>query len=166
MVIGDVIRWQNYSWILFPFFFYPLFASYHRAGGSRGGSEGKKREGGGEIANHPRENLKKAAIRGKKRNASQKKGGVLMTILSVFGAVLGTALPGRANVVRLRRAPAAAVVWSTQTHIKTERLLDRYYTHPYTSCCWYLTSSPEGLLDARLVRRGVQCPLCRTLRRR
>ncbi|KAL9489021.1 hypothetical protein ACSS6W_001298 [Trichoderma asperelloides] len=48
-----------------------------------------------------------------------------MTILSVFGAVLGTALPGRANVVRLRRAPAAAVVWSTQTHIKTERLLDR-----------------------------------------
>lgn len=64
-----------------------------------------------------------------------------MTIPSVFGTVLGTALPGRVNVVRLRRAPAAAVVWSTQTHIKTKRLLDRYYTHPYTSCCWYLTSS-------------------------
>lgn len=39
-----------------------------------------------------------------------------MTMLSLFGAVLGTALPGQVNVVRLRRAPAAAVVWNTQTH--------------------------------------------------
>lgn len=83
-----------------------LYASSHpvalvKSAGQEGRSEGKKSEGGGgKIANHPRENLKKVAIRGSKGNASQKikirgeKRRCLMTMLSFLGAVLGNGTAG------------------------------------------------------------------------
>lgn len=56
----------------------------------------RKGKGRGKIANHPRENLKKAAIRGRKecKSEEEKKRRCLMTMLSFLGAVLGNGTAG------------------------------------------------------------------------
>jgi hypothetical protein len=115
-----------------------------REGRERGGSEGKRK--GGEQPIIRVRTLRKLPFG---EDASQKKE-VFDDDAVILWYCFRNGTAGRANVVRLRRAPAAAVVRHTDTHSKTS-------TAATYSVCFSLPSARRT--------DGAKCR-CRTLRRR